>query len=225
MKDKSATIRLYVKPYATIWKESSIFLYFPVKFPPLSLSIPMADFTKSNNNEEPKARLYNPYQDLNIPIQNLYNLPTSPEHLFIEEATRPHRSWGENLQYYTGIGYLSGAIIGGAKGSIEGLKTAESNDTLKLRVNRVLNSGGHVGRKFGNTLGILGLMFAGLESGAIHFRGQDDFLNTVVAGLGSGAIYKASAGPRSAAIAGAIGGIAAAVAVGGKQVVKRFVPI
>lgn len=161
----------------------------------------MADFTKSNNNEEPKVRLYNPYQDLNIPIQNLYNLPTSPEHLFIEEATRPHRSWGENLQYYTGIGYLSGAIIGGAKGSIEGLKTAESNDTLKLRVNRVLNSGGHVGRKFGNTLGILGLMFAGLESGAIHFRGQDDFLNTVVAGLGSGAIYKASAGPRSAAIA------------------------
>lgn len=187
----------------------------------------MADFTKTNNYEEKKGRIYNPYQDLNlnVPIQNLYNLPTSPEHLFIEEATRPHRSWGENLQYYTGIGYLSGAIMGSAKGSIEGLKAAESGDTLKLRVNRVLNSGGHVGGKFGNTFGILGLMFAGLESGVIHMRGQDDFLNTVVAGLGTGAIYKAAAGPRSAAIAGAIGGIAAAVAVGGKQVVKRYVPI
>ncbi|EXB39194.1 hypothetical protein L484_006162 [Morus notabilis] len=184
----------------------------------------MADFTKSNNDEQ-STRLYNPYQDLQVPIQNLYNLPTAHEHLFIEEASKPSRSWGENLQYYTGCGYLSGAIMGGAKGSIEGLKSAEPGDTLKLRVNRVLNSGGHVGRRFGNTFGVLGLIFAGLENGVIHFRGRDDLLNTVVAGLGTGALYKAAAGPRSAAIAGAIGGIAAAAAVAGKQVAKRYVPI
>lgn len=82
-----------------------------------------------------------------------------------------------------------------------------------------------MGRRFGNSLGVVGLIFAGLESGMIHLRGNDDLLNSVVAGLGTGALYRAAAGPRSAAIAGAIGGIAAAAAVAGKQVVKRYVPI
>jgi len=59
----------------------------------------------------------------------------------------------------------------------------------------------------------------------IHARGTNDFVNSAVAGLRTGALYRAAAGPRSAAIAGAIGGIAAAAAVGGKQVLKRYVPI
>lgn len=184
----------------------------------------MAD-SRTHSHEDDNQRLYNPYKDLNVPIRNLYNLPTAHEHLFIEEASKPHRSWGENLQYYTGIGYLSGAVVGGARGTVEGLGAAERGETAKLRVNRVLNSGGQLGRRYGNTLGILGLIFAGLESGAIHLRGRDDLLNTVAAGLGTGAIYKAAAGPRSAAIAGAVGGIAAAAAVAGKHVVKRYVPI
>ncbi|XP_054783135.1 mitochondrial import inner membrane translocase subunit TIM23-2-like [Prosopis cineraria] len=174
---------------------------------------------------EKETRVYHPYQDLNVPIQKLYNLPTAPEHLFPEEAARTHRSWGENLQYYTGCGYLSGAMFGAAKGTVRGLKAAELGDSLKLRVNRVLNSGGQTGRRLGNSLGVLGLIFAGLESGVIHFRGKDDLLNSVVAGLGTGALYRAAAGPRSAAIAGAIGGIAAATAVAGKQSLKRYVPI
>lgn len=82
-----------------------------------------------------------------------------------------------------------------------------------------------MGRKFGNNLGVLGLMFAGLESALIQYRDTDDLVNTALAGLGTGAIYRAARGPRSAAIAGAIGGIAAAAAVAGKQVVKRYVPI
>ena len=38
-----------------------------------------------------------------------FRLPTQPEFLFSEEATVHHRSWSENLTYYTGTGYLSGA--------------------------------------------------------------------------------------------------------------------
>ncbi|KAB5529423.1 hypothetical protein DKX38_019504 [Salix brachista] len=179
-----------------------------------------------NDPNDHKYRKYHPYQDLyNVPAQNLYNLPTSPEFLFQEESVNQRRSWSENLQYYTGTGYLSGAILGGAKGSIEGIRSAEPGETLKLRVNRVLNSGGHAGRKFGNNLGVLGLMFAGIESGLIHWRDTDDFVNTVLAGLSTGAIYRAAKGPRSAAIAGVIGGIAAAGAVAAKQAVKRYVPI
>lgn len=182
----------------------------------------MEDSSKSGDQ---KTRFYHPYQDLHVPISKLYELPISPEHLFLEDAARPHRSWGENLQYYTGIGYLSGALLGGAKGSVQGLRAAEPGDTMKLRLNRVLNSGGQVGRRVGNSLGIVGLIFAGLESGVVHMRGTDDVLNSIVAGLGTGALYKAASGPRSAAIAGAIGGIAAAAAVAGKQAVKRYVPI
>ncbi|RZC78189.1 hypothetical protein C5167_002409 [Papaver somniferum] len=182
----------------------------------------MAD---SSSSSEQKYRKYHPYQDLQIPIENLYNLPTSPEFLFPEEAAVQRRSWGENLQYYTGSGYLSGAIVGGLKGSVDGLRAAESGDTLKLRTNRVLNSGGSTGRKLANSLGTLGLIFAGLESAMIYYRDTDDMVNTVFAGLGTGALYRAASGVRSAAVAGAIGGLAAGAAVAGKQVFKRYVPI
>ncbi|XP_058067925.1 mitochondrial import inner membrane translocase subunit TIM23-2-like [Magnolia sinica] len=174
---------------------------------------------------ERKSRLYHPYQDLEMPIQNLYHLPTSPEFLFHEEAAVQRRSWGENLQYYTGCGYLTGAIVGGAKGSIEGFRSAEPSDTMKLRINRVLNSSGHAGRSLGNSLGVVGLIFAGLESGLVAARGTDDLMNSVLAGLGTGAFYRAASGMRSAAVAGAIGGLAAGVVVAGKQAIKRYIPI
>lgn len=186
----------------------------------------MADSSSNQNpSKEQNYRQYHPYQQFDVPIQSLYNLPTSPEFLFHEESLNSRRSWGENLQYYTGSGYLSGAVLGAIKGSVEGLRQAEPSDSLKLRVNRVLNSGGQVGRRLGNSLGVLGLIFAGMESGLIYLRDSDDLLNTVAAGLGTGAIYRAAGGLRSAAIAGAIGGITAAAAVAGKQAVKRYVPI
>ncbi|ESR46220.1 hypothetical protein WN944_007240 [Citrus x changshan-huyou] len=186
----------------------------------------MADSSSNQtHSKEHNYRRYHPYQQFDVPIQNLYNLPTSPEFLFHEESLNSRRSWGENLQYYTGSGYLSGAVLGAIKGSVEGLRQAEPSDSLKLRVNRVLNSGGQVGRRFGNSLGVLGLIFAGMESGLIYLRDSDDLLNTVAAGLGTGAIYRAAGGLRSAAVAGAIGGITAAAAVAGKQAVKRYVPI
>ncbi|WCJ43911.1 Mitochondrial import inner membrane translocase subunit TIM23-2 [Euphorbia peplus] len=176
-----------------------------------------------DSSKDKKYFTYHPYQDLyNVPSQSLYKLPTSPEFLFQEEASRQRRGWSENLQYYTGTAYLSGAILGGAKGSLDGIRSAEPGDTMKLRLNRVLNSGGHTGRKLGNNLGILGLMFAGIESGLIHYRDTDDLVNTALAGLATGAVYRAARGPRSAAIAGAIGGIAAAAAVAGKQTLRRL---
>ncbi|KAK7391896.1 hypothetical protein VNO78_20319 [Psophocarpus tetragonolobus] len=183
----------------------------------------MAD--SSSKSKHHNTRLYHPYQDLNVPIQKLYNLPTAPDHLFPEEAARTHRSCADNLQYYTGSAYLSGALVGTARGTLLGLRAAEPTDSLKIRLNHVLNSGGHSGRRLGNSLGVLGLIFAALESGIIHFRGTDDFVSSAVAGLGTGALYRAAAGPRSAAIAGAIGGISAAAAVAGKQALKRYVPI
>lgn len=174
---------------------------------------------------ESGRRQYNPYQDLNIPYRTLYDLPTSPEYLFQEEALAQRRSWGENLTYYTGVGYLAGAAGGAAVGLRRAVQAAEPGETMKLRLNRVLNSCGSDGRKYGNTLGVIGLLYAGMESGMVAVRDRDDWINSVVAGLGTGAIFRAANGPRSAAIAGAIGGLLAGSAAAGKQALKRYVPI
>ncbi|KAF5198935.1 Mitochondrial import inner membrane translocase subunit tim23-3 [Thalictrum thalictroides] len=181
----------------------------------------------------PPRRLFNPYESLQQP--NLPNIPSQildSKNLFLfhEESGPQRRSYGESIQYYTGSMYLTGAILGGAKGSVEGIMAAERSDTTKIRVNRILNAGGHVGRKYGNSLGVLGFMFGVMEGGIIYCRnGEDGISSTVLAGLGAGAVYKIASGPRSAALAGAIVGLAAAGAVAAKQavwpVIKRYVPI
>ncbi|TKY64317.1 Mitochondrial import inner membrane translocase subunit TIM23-1 [Spatholobus suberectus] len=165
---------------------------------------------------EPKTqtRVYNPYKDLDVPIRNLYHLPTSPEFLFVEEARRTRRSWGENLTFYTGCGYLAGALGGAGAGLVDGVRAFETGDTAKLRTNRVLNASGHSG-----------LFYAGIESGIEAARDADDVWNSVAAGLGTGALYRAARGVRSAAVAGAVGGAVVGVAVAAKQALKRYVPI
>ncbi|XP_071716886.1 mitochondrial import inner membrane translocase subunit TIM23-2-like [Rutidosis leptorrhynchoides] len=178
-----------------------------------------------NDEDNHNRRLYNPYQDLGIPVQNLYKLPTSPEFLFQEESVAQRRSWGENLTYYTGIAYLGGAVYGAGLGLHKGVSEFESGDTTKLRVNRILNNSGARGRSVGNTAGVIGLLYAGIESGMVALRDTDDIINSVVAGLGTGAVYKAASGFRSAAVGGVVGGIAVGLAVSGKQVLKRYVPI
>ncbi|GJN30074.1 hypothetical protein PR202_gb18352 [Eleusine coracana subsp. coracana] len=174
--------------------------------------------------DESGRRLYSPYQDLNIPYKQLYDLPTSPEFLFQEEAIAQRRSWGENLTYYTGIGYLSGAVGGAALGLRDAVRGAEPGETAKIRANRVLNSCGSSGRRVGNTLGIIGLMYAGIESAMVAIRDEDDWINSVTAGLGTGALFRAANGPRSAVVAGAVGGILAGGATAFKQVGKRYLP-
>ncbi|GMH22041.1 hypothetical protein Nepgr_023884 [Nepenthes gracilis] len=184
-----------------------------------------SSFKSNPKRGKPNRRLYSPYQDLQIPYQTLYEIPTRPEYLFQEESLRQRRSWGENLTFYTGCGYLGGAVCGTGKGLVEGVKAFEQGDTMKLRINRILNASGHAGRKLGNGAGVIGLLYAGLESGIVAIRDTDDVINSVVAGLGTGALYKAASGPRSAAVAGAIGGLAVGLAMALKQAAKRYVPV
>ena len=58
-------------------------------------------------------RLYNPYEGIGAAVDGrkgtAFRLPSQPEFLFSEEAAVHHRSWSENLTYYTGSGYLTGA--------------------------------------------------------------------------------------------------------------------
>ncbi|KAF9594959.1 hypothetical protein IFM89_035529 [Coptis chinensis] len=156
------------------------------------------------------------------------NLRSSSEKfdiLFEEERLKNNRSLTEDITYYAGTGYLTGAILGGLKGTIEGLKSAELGDAKKIRINRALNAGGLRGRKFANVLGCLGLIYAGMENGVGAYRGSDDLVTSVIAGLGTGAIYRMASGLRGAAVAGAIGAVLVGAGLSGKQVLKRYVRI
>ena len=171
--------------------------------------------------------MYNPYADLHAGvdtgnINTLYRLPETPEFLFTEEAAIQRRSFGDNLTFYTGCGWLGGATVGGLVGIVQGVRMREEGDTTKIRINKVLNASGHRGRLAANTLGVLGLLYGGLEGAAVYYRNTDDVYNSIIAGLGTGALYKAAAGPRTAAIAGAVGGITAAAWTAGKHVSKRY---
>jgi len=63
--------------------------------------------------------------------------------------------------------WLAGALLGGSQGLVAAAKVRPEigPDTARLRVNRLLNMTGTRGRTAGNALGVLGLLFAGMESG------------------------------------------------------------
>jgi mitochondrial import inner membrane translocase subunit TIM23 len=115
-------------------------------------------------------------------------------------------------------------VGGAALGLRDAVRGAEPGDTAKIRANRVLNSCGSSGRRVGNILGIIGFMYAGIESAMVAVRDQDDWINSVTAGLVTGALFRAANGPRSAVVAGAVGGIIAGGATAFKQVGKRYFP-
>jgi len=173
------------------------------------------------------GRLYNPYEGLHASLDpkilGSIRLPNAPEHLFSEEATRQKRSWGENLSYYTGLGYLGGTLAGGVYGGIEGMRAKApqaSLDTNKLRLNRLINSTMHRGKMFGNTFGILGLFYAVTESMAQNTLDHTvpDEISSVLAGMVTGGLYRAAAGPRSIAVGSAMGGMAAVALVVAKSI-------
>ncbi|CAI9303134.1 unnamed protein product [Lactuca saligna] len=73
------------------------------------------------------------YTTLTKVLESLYKIPTSPEYLFQGESIAQRRSWCKNLTYYTGIGYLSGAVVSAGKGLVEDVKDYEASDTMKLK--------------------------------------------------------------------------------------------
>lgn len=139
------------------------------------------------------------------------------------------RSWSENLTYYTGVGYMTGAFAGGGVGMYKvlgpgslgdaaksGMSMGQSNLSQRMRVNQVLNSSGKLGRSAGNALGVLGLLFSSSESFYLYLNDRilPEDLMTVAAGATTGVIFRSVRGPRQALAAGAVGSIFATMLLG-----------
>ncbi len=81
---------------------------------------------------------------------------------------------------------IAGALLGGSQGLIAAAKVRPEigPDTARLKVNRLLNMTGTRGRTAGNALGVLGLLFAGMESGLGYLNDGSvpDAAATVAAG-------------------------------------------
>lgn len=178
----------------------------------------------------PSDQLYNPYEGLGAALdqrepRSAFKVSKQPEFLFSEEALVHRRSWSENLTYYTGMGYLAGAILGGGKGAMQAVSApvalAGVESSQRLRLNQLLNTSGKMGRGAGNALGVLGLLFASFESFAGYLsNGQiPDEANTLIAGAATGTLYRSVRGPRQAAAAAVVGTAGAATLL----VARKFI--
>ena len=147
---------------------------------------------------------------------------------------------------------ISGALLGGSQGLVAAAKVRPEigPDTARLRVNRLLNMTGTRGRAAGNALGVLGLLFAGIESGLGYLNDGSipDSAATVAAGIGcssksiatcqvvpalackqfscpagfgTGSLFRSARGPRAAAVAGAVGALAASGLVAARHTVSQ----
>mmetsp|Transcript_43464 Transcript_43464/g.70529 ORF Transcript_43464/g.70529 Transcript_43464/m.70529 type:complete len:205 (+) Transcript_43464:86-700(+) len=151
-----------------------------------------------------------------------------PEYLNPEDYAEKKRSWGEQLTYYTGTAYFTGVVGGGLWGCAQGMRAnskANPRPPLKLRINTLLNSTGSRGAFLGNSLGVLAMMYSGLESGITSARGEEDIYNGIGAAALTGLLYKSTAGFRVAALAGLLGGsLGAAYVFAYMQLTKRTRP-
>ncbi|KAK2557877.1 Mitochondrial import inner membrane translocase subunit tim23 [Acropora cervicornis] len=131
--------------------------------------------------------------------------------------SKKKRSWGERMFSGIGTSYMCGLAMGGTWGLYEGLRNPDGK-TLKLRVNSVLNGCTRRGPSFGNSLGVLALMYCSLDTLIGKLRGgEEDEYNSVGAATLTGMIFKSTAGLRPIAIAGGVGaGIATAYHLGEK---------
>ncbi|KAK9740691.1 hypothetical protein RND81_03G054100 [Saponaria officinalis] len=151
-------------------------------------------------------------------------LSTAPEHFFEEESHRTGRTLTDNNTFYRGASFALGTIFGGVKGVAAGIKATERGDSLKIRVNRILNNGGLIGRRFGNNFGVLEVLYSCVGGGIAHQRGVDDDLGNVFAGVGTGVLNRVFNGVRSAAVGGLLGSVVVAGIFGGSHLVKKYVP-
>lgn len=137
------------------------------------------------------------------------------------------RGFWQRLVLNTGIVYLAGIGSGGLIGLVQGYRSSPSNG-MKIKINSSLNGASKLGSGFGNTLGVLALMYSGFEYTVDEFMlpslGLDRSINNeaipIMAASLTGAFYKCTSNPKTIILAALIGGGAMAT----KSLAERFLP-
>ncbi|KAK3158705.1 hypothetical protein QOZ80_2AG0140530 [Eleusine coracana subsp. coracana] len=146
----------------------------------------------------------------------LYDLPTTPELLLDENDLigGGYNFSSNSLTAYTGAGYLGGAAVGVFAGLRRAIVEAEHGESAKLRANRILNNCGTVGRAYANRAGVIAMLFTGTKTSVRAYRSDaDDWVNTAVAGVSTGALFRSPGGLRAAVVGGVVGGLLAGAAI------------
>ena len=117
------------------------------------------------------------------------------------------RGLTERMFYNSGITYIGGLGLGGIFGALEGLRNAPKK-RFKIRLNSVLNACGKRGSRVGNAVGVLAIMYTGMEGLADYLEADKlagGIVNPIIAGAGAGALYKCTKGPGQMALFSVVG--------------------
>ena len=152
-------------------------------------------------------------------LEYLDIVDAQPSQLEGARTALPSRGWSDDLCYGTGTTYLSGLALGGLLGAREGLARPLGVDqtTFRLRLNAVLNQVTRRGSFFGNSAGVIALIYNLVDAAIDGVRGKHDIYGAMSAGALSGALFKSTAGLRPMAISSAIMVAAAATWTTAKQ--------
>ncbi|CAM9138228.1 unnamed protein product [Discosporangium mesarthrocarpum] len=102
---------------------------------------------------------------------------------------------------------------------VEGYQGA-ANRKPRVLINSIMNASGKRGSRLGNALGVLGMYYTGMECIFDHlevdqYLGGYDFTNPTLAAISTGVLFKSTAGPRVALMAGLVGAGMAGVSFAG----------
>jgi len=166
-----------------------------------SSNVPLPDFNASNIQLSTVAPAFG------IPSSSLPTASTrQPDYLDYDQNGRGLVS---TMFTNSGVSYMIGVTFGGLYGLREGLAKTPSS-RWKVKLNSVLNHCGRHGSAVGNMLGATSILYSLYEGLADNleidrYTGPIQPPSPLFAGAMTGATYYMRAGPRVAALAGAIG--------------------
>lgn len=180
----------------------------------------MASYGQDNpyGNFRTGSQVYSPYGlgGFDPAMIDQINLPATPDYLFASSATK-RRSFSELVFFGTGSAYIVGQTIGGSWGLVEGLRHPEGTSS-RLRINCILNACTKRGPYVANSFAALAFLYNSIDGGAGMLRGgDDDSINSIVAGGLTGLLFKSTAGVKKMGIASAFGAAVAGCYVFGKH--------
>jgi len=158
-------------------------------------------------------KVYNPYAQQSAPGMPSYAQPTLGQTDYLFSASeKKTRSVTDRMFYAAGFSYLAGQVVGLSAGYFEGRKEVRDKEMTsanqKVRGTIVANAMSRRGTFFSNTFGVLGLTFGVINGAMVKARGEtDDSLNTIAAGIATGAAARLSQGVKGAARGATVGGM------------------